>query len=694
MNVNNNSEQVSAKASAKEQIKAEIDQSTDTNLADLQQRIDKQSFEAALEQFANTYEARISSMAEALRSSSLAELANVSNFERRDFVNTALAEIELMQQEITAIRGNIDGDMFERGQQAISLIAIEARLARFREILGQINVVEEDVEQDETVERFETASNMDEFLQLNESDRLRMICGVGLEQLSVGTTLRFQFPDEEMEYQIGIGDLLPAEYRTVESNGVVYTRQGSQGFYNNGIYLAVFNGSRVRINSEPEEYSAEEELASKFTNENQELSTYEANDELVEGLGSVDRAELFEQAMSFMIDPFLLQSVISLLWDSFSGEFGSEEEFMHMAARFIQNAENSYRRVEGNTPVTNGFYSLEFLVYTLDHFNLFNYRTQQFDQNTIESVIEKYGELKGVTSLQSVELNLEETRTTMEQAYRRPFADVTHNYSEAITRMSDVQMREQAGAYADRVMTSLEAQGENPEVAAITRQASEILYYNMFDREGTPYSGRVDIVSVDGDRWNINNNCVGHTMRVLAGTPFAVLSGRQSGFGESNNRRGHDAVYASNWYWGDYNRAPGEVRENYLQSIVSDRSDIIGYGRGMSQRYYEGETQYEVVIDEYNVDELLGQHLADGEMAVIQFPSHVAWIYKDGEQIMLSHSPRAGRDVVTLPLARYVHYNHPEYVRIVPLTTLVEDNLADNSRSESFRQFFANQSLS
>lgn len=686
---------ISPKDQLQEEVKDTVAQETDENLEALQSRVFEEEFKIELAEFVNNYESRLTSLDEALAETNLAGLANVSDYERTDYVNSTILEIEILESFLEKIRFNMDGDVLEFAGNTVNLIQIEERIRQFRAILAEIDTIIPDADNpEEDVEETETVDTVDEFLDLDLDARLQMICGLDLSQLSEGTEMSFRFPNKNLEYSIGLGDLLPPEYRNVESNGVIYTRQGSQGFYNNGIYLAVLNGSRVTISAEPEEYSAEEEFSSKFNDTTQEQIVYQPDEAILEGIQSLNGNDIYEYAMEFMVDPFLLQSVLTVLWESFSDQYGTESEFLHAAARFIQNAENSYRRIEGEDPIANGSYSLEFLVYALDHFNLFNYRTQRFTPDTIETVIESYGQTKGVSGLQSINLDLEETRSNMQQAYSREFADVSYNYSDAITQMTSTEMREKADWYSDRVLRGLEHMGETLEVATLSAQASEILYYNMFSREGTPYSGQVDIASVDGHRWTINNNCVGHVMRVLAGTPFAILSGRQSGFGDSNNRRGLAAVYASNWYWGDYDRAPGEVRENYLQSLVKDRSSIIGYGRGLNRRYFEGETSYEEVIDEGNVDELLGQHLADGEIAVIQFPSHVGLIYKDNSQIMLSHSPRAGSDVVTLPLARYVSMNHPDHVRIVPISTMVRDNLADSRRSQSFRDFFNDAELS
>ena len=181
----------------------------------------------------------------------------------------------------------------------------------------------------------------------------------------------------------------------------------------------------------------------------------------------------------------------------------------------------------------------------------------------------------------------------------------------AFDRTSDVkpptEMKNRIGRSLGSLKSSLQEKGVPADVAEKTWIYSKKLYDNMLRRQGTAYESMVPIESVNGHKWKIKNDCVGAAMKNAEGLPFAALRGPQGG-----------KRFADGFYWGN--------NDPYLQSLMPDDKKI-----------------HESYLTPENADQEIGQHLAKGEAALIQFWNHVAWVYKDADdKIMLVHS---GADV-------------------------------------------------
>lgn len=216
-----------------------------------------------------------------------------------------------------------------------------------------------------------------DFLKLSLENRLRLVSNIeSWNDLNNGALVVFDFgSNRNLEYQIGVGDLMPFWIRNISVNGVSYERRGNQGFYNNGKYLAIFNGSRISILDTDESYSAADEYRGIFHQD----------------YGS-SRNDVFAVAQDFLVDAYLLEAVLSILKGDEANFVTDDFEFLHIAARYIQNAENRFT----GTKIEDGHYTVEFLTYALSRFNLFNTYVRSGDVD-IRKVGEKYAKLRGIS---------------------------------------------------------------------------------------------------------------------------------------------------------------------------------------------------------------------------------------------------------------------------------------------------------
>lgn len=231
----------------------------------------------------------------------------------------------------------------------------------------------------------------EDFLKLSLDERLRMVSDIdSAAKLKEGAEVTFNFGKNEiLEYEVGLGDLMPPELRKISVDGLVYERRGNQGFFNEGDYLAIFNGTTIRVESFDAAYSSGNEYVGKFG------GGYESIDDKVFSADKetlVSKNQVFEAAVEYQIDAYFLEAVFSVMKDSFRERQDSEVEFLRMAARYIQNAEAKY----GQSTIKDGHYDEKFIVYALDRFNLFaEFKVVQAEM-VIKAVAAKYAGLRGI----------------------------------------------------------------------------------------------------------------------------------------------------------------------------------------------------------------------------------------------------------------------------------------------------------
>ena len=457
-----------------------------------------------------------------------------------------------------------------------------------------------------------------DFLKLSQDEKLQLVTNLASwRDIKPGTLVVINFGGNELlEQQIGLGDLMPPDIREFEMNGITYSRRGNQGFYYQGSYLPIFNGSRVTIKRRDEHFNAEQELQSKFV-----APTLRRNDTRRSSAAPQDGV-----AADFGVDAYFLESLLAVMKNGDVNEnITDREEFMHSAARYIQNAEAAYESSTHTAAVEKGHYTAEFIVFALDHFSLFNTYTGQ-DQAVVESILVKYG------ALRKIELKFnEKIKTSREKAVPKKWAEIAktprgstqyrgeirYAQDEICAPTAETQKNaEKRLAELRQHYESLVAQGScSREEADKTLASARIIYQQMNAHAGSSYNGTVGIARPDGSPWYINNNCVGAAMKACEGTDFKMQSGRQSG----------TPIY--NFYWGHYRDGTTDFRQHpWLKCMVRNPNDVIS----------------ELVTPE-NADAVIGEHLAPGECAPAGLWNHALWLYKDFDgKIMMHHS---GADV-------------------------------------------------
>ncbi len=538
-----------------------------------------------------------------------------------------------------------------------------------------------------------------DFFKLPLEERLRLISNIhSWNELKADTLVVFNFgSNDALYYQVGLGDVMPPSIRELTVGNRTYQRRGSQGFYSNGRYLAISTGTRVTIGKEDKNYSPDEELKRRFTTDH----------------SKIEEKDILKTARDFMVDPYFLKAVVSEIKEDSENSISDPEEFLHIAGRYIQNAENRYEASNGSA-IEGGHYSVDFVSYALDRFALFN-EYKEMPEKSILKIIDEYNKFPGVIlnykkkngakkavryEKKSAPARVRKQREKSKPPRRRgreKGKELRQDYRGELRYDENdlaIGSRESRARVEKRIrafLNSPTARNMSSYKRNLNVKILRKLYSNMESRQGKAYSDRVTIKSADDTKWTIPNKCVGHAMAVSAGLPFAVLSGRQK-----NKRR-----YASNYKWGD--------KSHYIRNLSAS-----------------SETVLREKVTPGNVDALVGRHLAVGEAAVADFWDHVFWIYKEPDgTIMINHSgvdvrPRRitvamgkevpsgysrksgstlctrdrGSKVNELPLAYFLSKRQNKYappwntIRFATVSSLVTDNLNDSKRGGDFRRHF------
>lgn len=607
------------------------------------------------------------------------EVENLKESQKEDFVIGVMRSLRELKLIVNYVRGEFniehkDGkEIYQHSAtQIVDLTQTEAFIKEVEDGLKQIKKKQQDEKSlYETLEASRDTIRPVDFLRLSLENRLKLVSNVkSWNQLTDGTLVVFDFGSNyALEYQVGLGDLMPSWIRRIAIAGVTYERRGNQGFYNNGDYLPIFDGSRVTIIDTDESYSPEKEYDDRFGTYSEEGERLERN---------ITRKDILRVARDFLVDAYFLEAVLGVMKNDIDNDITDDYEFLHIAARYIQNVEMRF----GASALDSGHYSALFIAYALDRFNLFGDYAACSDA-TIKAVTERYGRLKGV----SLEVPKEEQKIKPAarvggggggQFYGHPRETY---YTSAEVIGSGLEMMRNETAWRDALYADLLAKGVSENQAKMTVFYSREIYMRMRSRLGQMYEQPVKIDSADGHSWTVKNSCVGHTMKVVENLPIAILSGSQAG-----------EKYASNFYWGEINGR----NESFLESLVRDRSSVISEH-----------------VQPYNVDEIVGRYLAVGECAAAGLYNHAFWIYKglDG-RIMMCHSGAdtrpnrvsvssvsempagyrregdfyiriRGSKVNEVPLAYFLgkqahKYGSRDILEFVPLRTIIADNLAVN----------------
>ena len=230
----------------------------------------------------------------------------------------------------------------------------------------------------------------------NWKEMLKLVSNIASwDELQQEKLVVFDFGgNSALEYQVGLGDLMPPRVRKISLNGLVYERRGTQGFYNCGKYLAIFSGTQIKIEESVENYEEKnkEEYSNKFGDK------YVESDEKIEDAElAPTRSQLLDISRDFGVDAYLLEALYSYVKDDIQRGITDPFEFLHIAARYLQNAEVNYEISEKKPYLKGQTYTAEFVVYALDRFSLF---TSFMGKNQhAYDVLEKYSEIKGVKIL-------------------------------------------------------------------------------------------------------------------------------------------------------------------------------------------------------------------------------------------------------------------------------------------------------
>ncbi|MBI4231792.1 hypothetical protein HY605_01055 [Candidatus Peregrinibacteria bacterium] len=518
----------------------------------------------------------------------------------------------------TALIEVMDGhDVYVEAENLkLDLTAKRKEIGDIERKLFEIKAVDNEVELRlyENLEQTRDNIKVRDFLKLPLADRLKLISNIkSWDDLKQEALLVFDFgKNRALKYQIGLGDLMPPEIRGISLSGNVYERRANQGFYLGGRYLAIFTGTKVKVEVVDKDYASknEAEYAKKFG------ADYKANENL-EGR-ELARSEVFDTARSFGVDAYLLEAVLSQVRGDDANAINDDYEFLHIAARYVQNAEARF----GAGAMEGDHYGLKFIAYTLDHFNLFNEYSASI--MNFDAVAKKYASLRGF-EFKPEEKNLVEkfrqaerpkTMKEIEQMGGRANYHGEIAYSAVDLSHGSEEMKRRMEQRLKIFEAALNA-GDVPEKyrSGVLAKARAV-YEMMIGRMGTAYKGMVGIRRPEGGIWNINNNCVGHAMKVMENTGFRLLRGKQAG------------KQAANFYWGPYRDGSRDFGGHFswLRSMISSEQDLV-----------------DVHVTPENCDSLVGQHLAVGECAPAGLWNHALWLYKDVNGVVMTcHS---GADV-------------------------------------------------
>ncbi|MDA1060263.1 MAG: hypothetical protein O3B47_00525 [bacterium] len=518
-----------------------------------------------------------------------------------------------VKHEICKPKEGVEIDLTEKEAE---LIDIEKRVSEVKD--------EKDSSYYENLERQRDTISPRDFLNLSIEDRLILVSNIkSWDELKDGALLVFDFGSNlRLEYQIGLADLTPPQYRSMSVGGIVYKRKGNQGFYSEGNYLAIFNGSRVVVGEKNENYSAEKEYSEKFGD------SYKESDENIDGPDGkrkLTRKDILSVARDFGVDAHFLEAVLVVVKGDPSNDISDDYEFLHISARYIQNAESKFEARNGAFS-KDKHYTGEFEAYALDRFNLFAEHTGASDAD-IQKVIEKYAVLTGAEI--KFDKSVKESRTRHKpksraeiQQLKNPGSyqgEVRYEQREIAAPTQDILRRTEARIAALKAhYDALVAKGDiMPEYRDRIMQIARNIYANMNARMGTWYHSTVYIKRPGKKDWGIKNSCVGAAMKAFEDSGLRLQRGRQGG------------KPAENFYWGAYRDGSRDFKGgfNWLRSMVLDDSQMVTVRR----------------INPSNCDSLVGQYLEVGECAPAGLHNHALWLYKDvNGRIMMYHS---GADV-------------------------------------------------
>ncbi len=558
--------------------------------------------------------------------------------EKEEFVTNnrqKLTELKFLRwyvQENGLIVERDSEEFWDTDDGEYNLTALDREVKAIEDTLSEVMVLNEETGEEESVyenlEGLRDTISVKEFLKLPLEKRLALVSNIkSKDLLKPNTLLVFDFGNNgKLERHIGLGDLMPNWVRSMTIGSTAYARRGGQGFYDKGKYLAIFTGSEVSVGEVNESYSPKEEYKKKY-------SVDYAEAEVVKNAGGVEATiestevtygEVAEIAEDFLVDAFFLQSILEIKKSDPDTAASSNYDFVHMAARYIQNAEAKFEELDlGSAMHESGrCYNEKFITYAMDRFGLFNdYSPEQ--ESVIHAVISRYAELTGVElKTRKVEGYRRKMNPRSNKRFRRRVSEKGFGGAmefEMPHGGKGIEMLRDLKAWESRLRATLRAKNVPEGQINMTVYYSRQVYENMRSRMGSFYNSQVSIRSYDGEVWTIKNSCVGGSMSFSQSLPFRVMRGLQKG------RR-----FASNYRWGNHKREErGELKGgfHYIRSLIPDDSML----------------EVERDIHPGNVDDLVGKHLAVGEPAVAGLWNHAIWLYKrpDGT-VMVVHS---GADV-------------------------------------------------
>jgi hypothetical protein len=549
-----------------------------------------------------------------------------------------------------------------------------------------------------------------DFKRLSISERLELVSNIkSIKELGENALLVFDFgKNRSLEYAVGLGDLMPPAVRAISLGGVEYKRRGNQGFYNEGRYLAIFNGTRVNILTSKADYDIEKEFDEKFEGAF-------AESDLVAKAGGIDSKvestevtykDLFEVGRDYLVDAYFLQAVTAELQFDDTISTGGNFEFVNMAARYIQNAEAKYEELFGSSLHSSGkYYNEKFIAFAMDRFNLFNGYSPK-SEDKIKAVMARYGKLRGVNLnfTDDVKAERDKMNPATNAAFRKRsldkgFVEGGLTY-ERPTGGKGIDMLGDLESWKEGLRESLRKKVPQPSEREIEMTVfySESVYANMRNVMGDYYNSQVTLQSPNGEMWTVKNSCVGGSMSFSAGLPLNVMRGYQAGKRFACNKRWGSKKEQALWRDGFH----------YIKSLVS-RDDLVVEEHGLTPG---------------NVDEKVGRHLAVGETAVAGFWNHALWLYKKPNgTVMMVHSGadvrarrisvssvdeapagydlrgnyyvrRGGSKVNEIPYREFLARKRSTYsrdrafVKFVPMSTLVAENLNYSVGQGQFTSYF------
>lgn len=473
----------------------------------------------------------------------------------------------------------------------------------------------------ESLEKRLRTITVTEFLERPLNERLELISNIeDWDKFKSDQLVVFNFAgNKKLERQIGLGDLMSPDVRKISLGGLEYTRKGNQGFYRNGKYLAIWTGTKVTITERKKGYSVEKEYTDTFIAAGKQEEIAETNDVTAEQIKRVSR--------EFLVDAQLLKVLVEVIKHDNNNAVDQGYEFLHMAARYIQNAQMKYEHNNKHKNLdainkSKKHYTANFIAFALDRFNLFN-NYSRFTDAKIRDVIEGYSKLKGISLKfdDIVKKYREDNKPINYNDYRGKSEVWKRNYAKRGGEVvyenpvggSGVDMVKDLEKWRNDYLNSLIESGLSEEQARMNVFYAEKIYKKFQERMGTLYKSKVRIRSYNGHSWRITNNCVGGGMKAIENLPIHCVRGRQQ------------HKYASQYYWGKYRNGKHDI--GWIDSMVRDKSDIIRIER----------------LTPNNCDERIGKHLLPGECAPAGLWNHCLWLYKrfDGT-IMICHS---GADV-------------------------------------------------